>query len=330
MDRIDKYAQNIVRLENFERLLRLSQEAEKLNQIPKVIHKIWWQSLDQLPEKYVQPLISWSAANPDWQIVVWDKQQIHKLLELYFSEHLILFEGYPRMIQKIDAAKYFILSKFGGCYSDMDQCCLQPLSRAVNIETETAKILVSPMTEKRSLIPLASGFSFSEPPFFNNAFIISRSGQETWGTVFKQLHIQRADKRFRNRSLLNRNPEVKVLRTTGPVCFTKALRKIIRDEIRSCRRTEKEGSCVVKVLDPQLVEPYSIYFKLGDPRYFDGLIATIRARNKAIAVSSMPSSWTNAQSRKGVKFMLLRKCIQLAYNKDLKDVMLNRSLQLHA
>lgn len=307
-------------LETFKPLLQVTKEAAERNEFPKVIHKIWWQSLDELPEKYVQPLLSWRVANPDWKMVVWDQDSIRKLLRTYFPEHQQLFDSYPRMIQKIDAAKYFILAKFGGCYSDMDQCCLKALSSAIKIESERASILVSPLTEKRSLIPITSGFCFAEPPFFNNAFILAKPNPEVWKAVFDQLRIQAADKRLRKVSPLRRNPEIRVLRTTGPVCFTKALRKVIRESQRR-RTTAVAAAPLVRVLDPQLVEPYSIYFKMGDPRYFEQLLAHIQVNDKAIAVSSMPSSWTNAHSRKGVGFKLIRKYVQFAYYNDLKIVM---------
>ena len=109
---LDLAGTKISGVDGFEELTRLTAEAQAKDQIPRIIHKIWWQSLSELPEKYHAPLLTWSTFNEDWRIFVWDEASILKLFDAYFEEHKPLFEGYPRMIQKIDAAKYFILSKF--------------------------------------------------------------------------------------------------------------------------------------------------------------------------------------------------------------------------
>lgn len=302
---------NITSVEDFDELQRLTEEAHKKNQIPRIIHKIWWQSLSELPTKYHAPLLTWATFNEDWRIFVWDETSIGKLFDAYFSEHRELFDGYPRMIQKIDAAKYFILSKFGGCYSDMDQSCLKPLSSAIDIDKETSSILVSPLTDKRSLIPLTSSFCFVEPPFFNNAWILAKPDKDVWDPVIKQLHEaeETIESTLSKLDLTNRNDEVAVLRTTGPVCFTKALRKVMKDE------SKRKTSATVKILDANLVEPYSVYFKLGDPKYFEELASAICKNDKAIAISALPSTWTNVDKK---RFLLVRKVVHLAYRNEVK------------
>lgn len=308
---LDLTGTSISSVDGFEELTRLAKEAQAKDQIPRIIHKIWWQSLSALPEKYHAPLLTWSTFNEDWRIFVWDEVSILQLFDAYFVEHKEFFEAYPRMIQKIDAAKYFILSKFGGCYSDMDQSCLKPLSSAIDIEKETSSILVSPLTDKKSLIPLTSSFCFVEPPFFNNAWILAKADEDVWKPVIDQLHEaeETIESKLSKLDLTNRNDEVAVLRTTGPVCFTKALRKVMKDEPKSKSKT------LVKILDANLVEPYSVYFKLGDPKYFEQLAKAICENDKAIAISALPSTWTNVDKK---RFLLVRKIVHLAYRHEVK------------
>lgn len=300
---------NVSKVDNFEEMEKQTAAAETKGHFCKSIHKIWWQSLNQLPEKYIEPLQSWSIHNPDWRIYVWDENSINALFTAFYPEHKALIENYPRMIQKIDAAKYFILAKFGGLYSDMDQTCLKPLTKAIKLDEKVPSILVSPLTNKKSLIPLTSSFCFTEPPFFNNAWILAKPDQAVWKPVIEQLYKAEEDMEttIGKMDLVNQNDEVAVLRTTGPVCFTKALRKVIK-------APEMEDHAV-KILDPNIVEPYSVYFKMGNPKYYHKLETAIHLGDKAIAVSSMPSSWTNADKK---RFYLVRKVVHLAYRHEIK------------
>ena len=119
--------------------------------------------------------------------------------------------------------------------------------------------------------------------------------------------------------LTNRNDEVAVLRTTGPVCFTKALRKVMKDEAKSNTKAK------VKILDTNLVEPYSVYFKLGDPKYFEKLAKAICENDKAIAISALPSTWTNVDKK---RFLLVRKVVHLAYRNEVKREVKNHQEQV--
>ena len=87
--------------------------------IPKIIHKIWWQGESVIPKVYHSSLKSWRDHHPDWTIIVWDHASLEAVIRQHFPEYLEMFQGYPRMIQRIDAAKYFILCHFGGVYTDM-------------------------------------------------------------------------------------------------------------------------------------------------------------------------------------------------------------------
>ena len=42
------------------------------------------------------------------------------------------------MIQKIDAAKYFMLHLFGGIYADMDMWCLRPTWEMIDLQRESS------------------------------------------------------------------------------------------------------------------------------------------------------------------------------------------------
>ena len=112
------------------------------------------------------------------------------------------------MIQKIDAAKYFILKKFGGCYSDMDQYCMNPIENLVDPENEKAEMVCSSLTEKPLMIFVSSSFRFMKGPYVNNAFIICKPAAKVFKYVIEQLVRSQKGRYYMSH-------ETKVLNTTG-------------------------------------------------------------------------------------------------------------------
>ena len=85
--------------------------------IPKLIHIIWWQGINKIPDKFKYNINSWKINNPKYKIILWDARSILNMIDRYYYNKIIL---YKRMIQKIDYAKYLIIYKYGGCYVDID------------------------------------------------------------------------------------------------------------------------------------------------------------------------------------------------------------------
>mmetsp|Transcript_859 Transcript_859/g.938 ORF Transcript_859/g.938 Transcript_859/m.938 type:complete len:395 (+) Transcript_859:73-1257(+) len=263
--------------------------AKNNGHIPRIIHKIWWQGLDAMPEKYSAPMASWTEMNPNWNIWVWDEQAILKMMRTYFPQYIDMFLSYPRMIQKIDAAKYFLLSQFGGCYSDMDQHCLNPLNQIVDAENEHTEMICSSLTEKKSLIVLSSSFRLRHGPYINNAFIICKPAARVWKHVFDELVL-----RHKHHFLVD---EVKVVVTTGPVCFTRGIKKAMAEERKhntsSNKSWENGNYTTARFVDSKTIDPFSVYFKMGKKSNFESILNHVVSQNEAICISYEASSWTN-------------------------------------
>eukprot|EP00511_Aplanochytrium_stocchinoi_P009053 CAMPEP_0204866880 /NCGR_PEP_ID=MMETSP1348-20121228/19677_1 /ASSEMBLY_ACC=CAM_ASM_000700 /TAXON_ID=215587 /ORGANISM="Aplanochytrium stocchinoi, Strain GSBS06" /LENGTH=399 /DNA_ID=CAMNT_0052018987 /DNA_START=131 /DNA_END=1330 /DNA_ORIENTATION=+ len=270
--------------EGFETLLAISAEAKRKNQIPRIIHKIWWQGLDGLPEKYKQPLESWRMINPEWLIVIWDEKAIFNMMKEFYPRYEALMNDYPYMIQKIDAAKYFFLEKFGGMYSDMDQFCLRAIEQLIDPETEKADLVCSLLTEKRTMVMMASSFKLGSGPYINNAFCICKPEVEVWEDVRHKLASKRHGKGFQNK-------EIQVLNTTGPVLFTKGIKNAIEHEKNLTGKDTVES---VRLIESKYIDPYSIYFKIGKEKNFEKLLNKILEEDEALCISFLNSSWTNS------------------------------------
>ena len=62
-----------------------------MKKIPKIIHQIWWQGIDKLPDKYVKYSNSWVKYHPYWTITYWDKNNIFTFFKVmvYFAEEYL-------------------------------------------------------------------------------------------------------------------------------------------------------------------------------------------------------------------------------------------------
>ena len=100
--------------------------------IPKIIHQIWIQGYDALPDDLKEKNMLIKKHNPYYRVIVWDETKILELLE-YYPEVQKLYQDIPRlkgiikvMQSKSDVARLIILKHYGGFYMDIDYSC--PLS----------------------------------------------------------------------------------------------------------------------------------------------------------------------------------------------------------
>jgi hypothetical protein len=79
--------------------------------IPKTIHRIVGFISDDMQSN------NQIVTNTEFEFKDWRREDIYKILS---DSEKIVFDGYKRIIQKIDFSKYIILKYYGGIYIDMD------------------------------------------------------------------------------------------------------------------------------------------------------------------------------------------------------------------
>lgn len=90
--------------------------------IPKIIHYVWVGS--PFPDGYQGYLDSWKAANPDWQFIYWNEDNID------FSVPMIKDLYDHRKYNKVsDLVRHMAIAEMGGIYLDTDFQVFQPLDR---------------------------------------------------------------------------------------------------------------------------------------------------------------------------------------------------------
>jgi mannosyltransferase OCH1-like enzyme len=93
--------------------------------IPKIIH-MTCKDKNNMKDLYKKTLASWKHHHPDWDIRVYDDNDMFNFIkDNYSSEIVDKVNSFERLIFKIDIFKLLVIYKYGGIYADMDVECLQ-------------------------------------------------------------------------------------------------------------------------------------------------------------------------------------------------------------
>jgi len=210
--------------------------------IPKIIHNIWIQGYDELPEEIKKNQLLVKKSNPDWEFIVWDKISILKLLKkypqilsMYKNLHkFIVFTDYDSAkIQKkefiktqCDIAKYIILKEYGGIYYDVNLKCLFDFNKLFeNNNSEKEKDTIY-LVKNRSFY---SDYLYYIYPFFleqeiNSHFMAFSKDHPIWEIIFPKLKTLRTEKQIDSILdsffICNHSYEITYLKQIGD-CFEK-------------------------------------------------------------------------------------------------------------
>jgi len=92
---------------------------------PKLIHRTWKDT--NVPERWEEGVTSCKEKNPDFGYCHWTDAELEDLLATEYPWFLDAYHKYTYPIQRVDAARYFLLLRYGGVYLDLDYTCKVPL-----------------------------------------------------------------------------------------------------------------------------------------------------------------------------------------------------------
>ncbi|EDQ90999.1 uncharacterized protein MONBRDRAFT_2363, partial [Monosiga brevicollis MX1] len=89
--------------------------------VPCWIHQTY-KDYGSIPNRWRKSAQSWQRLHNHsaCRYVFWSDTRLHRLVATHYPSLLATFEGYPRVIQRVDAARYMILHRYGGIYVDLD------------------------------------------------------------------------------------------------------------------------------------------------------------------------------------------------------------------
>jgi glycosyltransferase involved in cell wall biosynthesis len=97
--------------------------------IPRIIHQTWRDAI--IPEAFAAYAQTWRNHHPEWEYRLWTDADNRDLVARHYPWFLPAYDAYPEPIMRADAARYFILHRFGGVYADLDFECLRPLDTLI-------------------------------------------------------------------------------------------------------------------------------------------------------------------------------------------------------
>lgn len=99
--------------------------------IPKVIHQMWVQGFDSMPDIYKEWSSKWKTTHPNWELKFWSDTEALKFIEENYPHYL---EVYKKLIpvKKTDFFRLLLLYHFGGVWVDTDTYPVKSLDMLID------------------------------------------------------------------------------------------------------------------------------------------------------------------------------------------------------
>lgn len=149
--------------------------------IPRIIHQTWRDAA--VPAALAAFQRTWQIHHPGWTLHLWTDPDNRELIRRHYPWFLPVYDAYSEPIMRADAARYFILHRYGGVYADLDFECLRPQAplladHAVVLGLEPATHRDRPQARERKLDRIVA-----------NAWMASVPGHPFWEHVFAKLAV---------------------------------------------------------------------------------------------------------------------------------------------
>lgn len=138
-----------------------------MNKIPKIIHQVWSETYQPLPEQFKIFSETWKEHYPDWEYILWDNKKMNEFVQKSYPHYWNIFNNYPYDVQRWDAIRYLILDKIGGMYVDFDYESISPIDKL--IEDKTCCFSLEPKSH-------INAFKREVDDVFNNALMLNTPG----------------------------------------------------------------------------------------------------------------------------------------------------------
>lgn len=180
--------------------------------IERIIHQIWLQGEQNIPDKYKLNIKSVKDFHQKWNYILWDEIKILKVINTK-KEWSSIYYKFIYIHQKIDFAKYVILYLFGGIYIDIDVKIIKSFDEIIK-KNEEYELIISELNINLIESILTSGYKKS----YNNGIIIAQKKsnilKKLIDSIIKKYYIPF----FHFKVMLINN-------TTGPNIFTDIITK---------------------------------------------------------------------------------------------------------
>lgn len=91
-------------------------------EIPRIIWVLWFQGFNEAPDLVRRCLRSWSVRNPEWEVILLNRQSISRYADFDPADYPCLGPS-----QQSDLLRLGLLARHGGVWADATTFCVQPL-----------------------------------------------------------------------------------------------------------------------------------------------------------------------------------------------------------
>ena len=136
-----------------------------MTKIPKIIHQIWTQGCDKIPEKYHKYIDGWKSIK-DYQYMCWSDDTIKELLRNYDESLIQVYDYFTLPQQRSDFGRCLLLYLFGGFYIDID---IEAGNLSLDSLLEKGDFVISSGGEYANVVMIGFMGSVPNNPIFKDA-----------------------------------------------------------------------------------------------------------------------------------------------------------------
>jgi len=129
--------------------------------IPRLVHQTWKDT--NVPARWARSHAAWAASygQPEpFTVLLWSDAALSDFITGFFPWFAATYAGYGVPIQRVDAARYFILYALGGIYADLDVGFRESPQWARLLRAEAAMPVTAPLGLSNDLMAAAPGHPY--------------------------------------------------------------------------------------------------------------------------------------------------------------------------
>ena len=109
--------------------------------IPRLLHRTWKDA--DIPTEWQRGFNSCQQANLDFQVCLWTDEELLQFISSEYPAFLPTYLQFPYPIQRVDAARYFLIYHYGGVYMDLDITCKVPFKEILANRSITVGVMLA-------------------------------------------------------------------------------------------------------------------------------------------------------------------------------------------
>jgi hypothetical protein len=158
--------------------------------IPKIIHNIWIEGYENLPNENKINYLNIKKNNPDWEFLIWDDEMIKKLLQKYpylrdmYNKNT--YSVFDKESIKSHIARYIIMKEYGGLYFDIEFNCTSSFDKLFSNENNNSESKETIFISKSTVNYWNYIYSLQKTKY-SSGFVAMDKNHPIWNKVIEKL-----------------------------------------------------------------------------------------------------------------------------------------------